>query len=626
MSLLDQPHHDGSAGYVPAGPHAAGDVVPVRVRVPHAAGVRGVWVRTVRDGEPRVAEARLDRAGEHEDVYVADVLVHNEPSHYRFLLGTPGEPGGFRWLHGAGLADHHLPDASDFRLTTAPPAPRWLGAGTVYQVFPDRFARSAAADARPVPDWAVPTAWDVVPDAHSYLTPRQYYGGDLDGVAEHLDHLEDLGVTTLYLTPVFPGGSNHRYDASTFHAVDPVLGGDAALARLTAAAHARGLRVMGDVTSNHTGNGHDWFRRAQADPGSPEHGMYLWSEAGSDVNPHHQPGYVSWLGFHTLPKLDWSSDEVWRRMVDADDSVVAHWLRDPFALDGWRVDVANMTGRYGRADRTHAVARRLRERITAERPDGALVAEHFHDYTGDLPGDGWHASMNYAGFSRPVWGWLADPATGYAHLGLPVPYGRGSGRAMVAAMREFASRVPWQVAAAQWNILGSHDTPRVRTLLGDAGTVELAAALLFAYPGTPMLFAGDETGAVGTTGEHSRTTMAWDQAATGGPRWERDTHAMVRALSRLRRDSAALRDGGLRWAVVEDDAVAFLRETPDERVLVVVARGPWAGARLPRGVLGDQPPELLHGGALVGTPPLVVGPDGVDVGGAGPAVGIWRLA
>ncbi|WP_425956682.1 glycoside hydrolase family 13 protein [Xylanimonas sp. McL0601] len=632
MSLLDQPHHDGSAGYVPAGQHAVGDVVPVQVRVPHAAGVRGAWMRTVRDGEPRVVEARLDHAGEHEDTYVADVVVHNQPTHYRFLLGTPAAPGGYRWLNGAGVHDHDVPDTGDFRLTTAPPAPAWLGAGTVYQVFPDRFARSARADEREVPDWAEPTAWDTEPAPHAPLTGRQLYGGDLDGIAEHLDHLEDLGVTTLYMTPIFPGRSNHRYDASTFGSVDPLLGGDEALARLTAAAHARGLRVMGDVTTNHTGLGHDWFATAQQDQGSPERGMFLWAgsdgvpAAGADIDPRHQPAYVSWLGHHTLPKLDWASDEVWRRMVDADDSVIARWLQAPYELDGWRVDVANMTGRYAAADRTHEVARRLRERITGLRPEGALIGEHFHDYTGDLPGDGWHASMNYAGFSRPVWGWLADPAAGYNHLGLPVPYGRGPGRAMVAVMREFASRVPWQVAAAQWNILGSHDTPRVRTLLGSAATVELAAAMLYAYPGTPMLFAGDETGAVGSNGEHARTTMAWDQAATGGARWDLETYGVFRSLSRLRRDSGALRDGGLRWAVVDDDAVAFLRETPDERVLVVVARGPWRGATLPSWLLGAQAPELLYGGSLVGTPSLTVGGDGIRLGGDGPAVGVWRLA
>ena len=279
-----------------------------------------------------------------------------------------------------------------------------------------------------------------------------------------------------------------------------------------------------------------------------------------------------------------------------------------------------------RWDADLALALMERERITGLRPDGALIAEHFYDYAADLPGDGWHASMNYAGFSRPVWGWLADPGESGEHFGLPVPFARKPGRSMVASMRDFAGRVPWQVAAAQWNNLGSHDTPRLRTRLGSMANVELAAALLFTYLGTPMLYAGDEIGATGTNGEHGRTPMPWDQATTGGPRWDLETYDVFRALSRLRRDTAALREGGLRWAVVEDDAVAYLRETPQERVLVVVARAPWAGAVLPRWVLGDSAPELLYGGSATGTPSLSVMRDGVQVAGDGPAVGVWRLA
>ncbi|MGO3430373.1 MAG: glycoside hydrolase family 13 protein, partial [Cellulosimicrobium funkei] len=134
------PHHDGSALYVPEGVPALGDTVPVRVRVPRSAGVRDVWLRTVRDGEPRLAPARLDRSDEHEDWYVAEVLVHNPVTGYRFFLDE-GERG-YRWLNGRGVWDRDVPDAADFRLTVHEGAPAWMRDGVVYQVFPDRFARS----------------------------------------------------------------------------------------------------------------------------------------------------------------------------------------------------------------------------------------------------------------------------------------------------------------------------------------------------------------------------------------------------------------------------------------------------------------------------------------------------
>ncbi|WP_418276560.1 glycoside hydrolase family 13 protein [Isoptericola jiangsuensis] len=620
--LLDLPHHDGSAVHVPGGTPATGDVVPVRVRVPRTAGVRGVWVRTVRDGEPRVVEATPDGGTDGEDHYVADVVVHNPVTPYRFLLDAPG---GYRWLDGRGVHAREVPDAGSFRLATHAPAPAWLGDGLVYQVFPDRFARSGAAAARPVPDWAVPAAWDDEPAGDGPLAGTQLFGGDLDGVVEHLDHLVDLGVGTLYLTPVFPGRSNHRYDASTFDAVDPLLGGDEAYARLSAAVHARGMRLMGDITTNHTGEGHEWFARALGDATSPEHGMYVWDDPATGGDVARTPdgrGYASWLGFGSLPKLDWGSPETWHRMVSGPSSPIARYLRPPFDLDGWRVDVANMTGRWAHEDRTHEVARALRAVVERERADGALIAEHFHDATADLGVGGWHANMNYTGFTRPAWSWLAVDDSPVAAHGLPVRGTRRPGGSMVATMREFASSVPWSVTARQWNLLGSHDTPRLRTVVGSEALAQVAAALLFTYPGTPVVFAGDEVGATGVNGEHARTTMAWDQGARGGgPRWDAGTLETYRRLSAVRRASTALRDGGLRWAVVEDDAVVFLRESPDERVLVVLARAAWAGATLPRWLLatGAEPT------ALYGEVPLSVGRDGLAVPGA-PGVGVHRLA
>ncbi len=154
----------------------------------------------------------------------------------------------------------------------------------------------------------------------------------------------------------------------------------------------------------------------------------------------------------------------------------------------------------------------------------------------------------------------------------------------------------------------------------------MGAALLFAYPGVPAVFMGDEGGFTGDNGESGRRTMPWDQvAAGGGTRWDGRTFEAYRGLIAARRASRALRDGGLRWAVVADDAVAFLRETAEERVLVVAARTPWSGARLPRHLAADAP-ELLAGGRLGATAEVTLEDDALVVSGAGPAVGVWRLA
>ncbi|MBO1750676.1 glycoside hydrolase family 13 protein [Actinotalea sp. BY-33] len=613
--LLDLPHHDGSALHVAPGPYALGDRVRVRVRVPAAAGVTAVHLRVVHDGEPRVgpmAREEPPAAGQppSEAWYVGEVEVHNPVTTYRFLLQTAD---GHAWLTGRGVHLRHVPDAADFRLTVHAPAPSWARHAVVYQVFPDRFARAGRGPAEhaEVPAWAEPAQWSDEPVGSGPSTPRQLYGGDLAGIEERLDHLATLGVDVLYLTPFFPARSNHRYDASSFDHVDPVLGGDHALASLSAAVHARGMRIMGDLTTNHTGDAHEWFRRAQQDPSSPEARFYLAQEA--------PPGYVSWLGHASLPKLDHRDPELARRLVDGPGSVIARWLAPPFALDGWRIDVANMTGRHRDVDVTHQVARTIRATMQAANPEALLVSEHFHDASADLLGDGWHANMNYDGFSRPVWSWLADPRSTLPAHGLPVPQVRRTGQDMVATMRDFDSALPWAVTSHQWNLLGSHDTPRLRTVVGDPRLVEVAVGLLMTYPGTPMVFAGDEVGATGRNGEHARTTMPWDEPE----RWDGATFELYRRLITVRRSSPALREGGLRWAVVAEDAVAYLRETPQERVLVLASRAPWRGAVLPRGLLPRHLPagtaQTLHG------PDLLVDEAGLHLPAEGPVLGVWRL-
>ena len=186
-------------------------------------------------------------------------------------------------------------------------------------------------------------------------------------------------------------------------------------------------------------------------------------------------------------------------------------------------------------------------------PEAVLVSEHFHDAGTDLAAGGWHANMNYSAFTRPVWTWLVDPAARpRASSACRCRSRAATGCPWSTTMRDFDSTVPWAVTTHQWNMLGSHDTARLRTVVGTRERVELAAGLLFTYPGTPAMFAGDEGGLTGTNGEHARVAMPWDEIdAGGGPRWDAATFEIYRSLIAVRRGSRALREGGMRWAVVD---------------------------------------------------------------------------
>ena len=581
-SLLHEPHHDGSPLYLSDEAPRLGGEVTVRLRVATSDRVDAVWIRTTYDAEPVFHECHVERE-EHGSVWWSGRLpVHNPVTHYRFLLAGPTSQ---RWLTAAGVIEHDGPDMFDFKVTAYAPAPDWARDGVVYQIFPDRFARSRAADERPTPHWAVPASWDddVVYEGSDPRTPLQLYGGDLDGIVDHLDHVAGLGATVVYTTPVFPGESNHRYNASTFDRVDPLLGGDEAYHRLSDAVHARGLRLLGDLTTNHTGDTHEWFASALDDPSGPTRGWYYFHDDGT---------YECWMGHATLPKLDLSDPALRAAMVEGPDSVVARWLRAPYSVDGWRIDVANMTGRLGAQDVNHAVARAVRRTAEAERPDALVIGEHNHDASGDLDGDGWHGTMDYSGFSWPVWSWLRDPESPARPFGRPAPVPRRPGTLVQRSLREWSARYGWRASAASWNVLGSHDSARIRTLVGSPDLHRVAAGLQFTLPGVPMVFAGDELGLEGVNGEDARRPMPWHRPDT----WDRETLTTYTSLAAARRDHVALRRGSLRWAYVDDDTLAFLREHPDETLLVVARRAPGAALDLPL-ELGER---VLHTGVAPG--------------------------
>jgi alpha-glucosidase len=575
-AALAEPYHDGSEACVLERPAEPGDTAVVELRVPRASAADTVALRYSRDGEPRIAFAERDGESNGETRWVARFRVDNPVTRYRWLLA--GGEIGYAWLNGTGVVAHDVPDDDDFVLVPADrDGPGWHLESVVYEIFPDRFASSGlGVDA---PDWAVRRAWDDLPIQEMGLKSQyDLFGGDLRGVEQHLDHISSLGADVVYLTPIFPAGSAHRYDSTSFDRIDPLLGGDDALRALLEAAHARGIRVLGDLTTNHVGIDHDWFR---------DRPDFFYRDGDR---------YASWMGVSTLPTLNWGSDGLRARMAD----VTEHWL--DFGLDGWRIDVANMTGRHGTEDHARAAARVVREAA-----GGALVvAEHGHDFRHELEGDGWHGVMNYAGFLRPVWWWLRDRSFARDPFRWDFPAPRFTGGQSVASMRAFRAGVPWNATLQSWTLLDSHDTARFRSVTRSREKHVVGIGLQMTTPGVPMIFAGDELGLEGEWGEDARRTMPWSRPET----WDTALLEEYRRLIALRRSSPALARGGVRYVHVSDDAIAYLREARGESLLCLAARAPHDPIRVPFAEL-----ETLYGDdAEAGTLPA-----------DGPAFHVWRV-
>jgi len=610
VSPLGRPHHDGSALYVEQPAPELDERVGVWLRVPEGAGVTSVHARAVADGEAVFTEARPARRTPGETWWRAEVVVRNPVTPYRFLLQGPA---GTRWCNGTGEHTRPITDHHDFRLSAHAPPPAWVADAVGYEIFPDRFARAAGPDP-PWPGWATPVAWDAAVTRGGPAAMRQLFGGDLRGVAEHLDHVAALGANLVWLTPVWPARSNHRYDAASFAEVDPMLGGDSALHELSRALHDRGMRLIGDLTTNHCGAAHPWFRAAQADPASVEAGFFTFVD--------HPDRYECWFGVPSLPKFDHRSTELRRRLVQGPGSVAGRWVGGPTGFDGWRIDVANMTGRQGAVDLTHEVARTLRATLAEVHPEAWLVAEHAHDASADLAGDGWHGTMDYAGFSQPVWQWLGAGHGAGDWWGTPGRRPEIGGADAAAAVDDARASRSWHATAASMALLGSHDTARWRTIAGTRDRWLVGAGMMFAWPSVPMVFAGDELGLEGVDAEAARRPIPWD-----GRGWDRDGLAEWRRLGAVRRGSPALRHGGSRWAHVGHDALAWLRETAEERVLCLAVRA--AG---PDVVVDPAGLGAVGGEHLLGGPDLrpaadrrAGGPGSLVLPGDGPAFHAWRL-
>ncbi|HLO34602.1 MAG TPA: glycoside hydrolase family 13 protein, partial [Candidatus Deferrimicrobium sp.] len=412
--------------------------------------------------------------------------------------------------------------------------PAWAADAVFYQVFADRFARSGRV---PAPGPFEP--WETAP-THAGLK-----GGDLYGVVDRLDELVDLGINAIYLNPIFTAASNHRYNTSNYLEVDPLLGGTAALRLLLNEAHARDVRVILDGVFNHAGRGFLPFQHViESGAASPFRDWFyldpdvLAGRRGIDPYPagdpegHHlRAGYRSWWNFPSLPKLRVEHPPMREFLF----GVAEHWLR--FGIDGWRLDVP--------ADiEDETFWPEFRRRVRAVRPDAYLVGEVWSESPEWLTGDRFDALMNYP-LGLAILGFASAGRVNQAAIDGQSDYHRFlhaiDGPAFGERLRYLLSLHDPATTAVQFNLIGSHDAPRPRTVLaGDAAALRLATLLLLVLPGTPSIYYGDELAMEGGPDPDCRRSypVVPGEEALG-------MRAFVRAVIHARRERAALRRGSL---------------------------------------------------------------------------------
>lgn len=472
------------------------------------------------------------------------------------------------WLAADGQHRWMPPLEVHFRVCREHQPPAWVTGQVFYQIFPDRFCQGDPALGVQSGEYIYGSGhWPVVRKAwgdaiNNALPVTEFFGGDLPGIQQQLDYLQhELGITALYLNPIFTSGSNHRYDTEDYYSVDAHLGGDAALESLCGDLHQRGMKIVLDAVVNHTSFNHPWFNRfgrhsstgAWQSAASPWRDWYTFADDGS---------YSAWKGHSSLPVLDMANAQVREQIYAGEQAVLRHWLRAPWHIDGWRFDVLHMLGEGpGARNNAHYVAE-FRRALREENPQAYVMGEHFFEATRWLQGDQEDGAMNYYGFAHPVRAWLAGLDVAYQPL-------RISTAEFEQWLNDTRARIPWDNQLAQLNLIGSHDTTRFLTLLdGDVMRMQLAVTLLLTYPGVPCIYYGDEIGLHGGPDPDCRRCFDWQRE-----HWDRTLFEHYRQLIGLRKRRTELQTGAWLTLAVSEQSLVFARYDAGHVTLVGVNRG-----------------------------------------------------
>ena len=581
--------------------HISGDP---NYRTPFGAAAKGGPIRLsidVSGDMPQAVELRLWREDEGEELVPMSLWESAEEGMRYTATIEPDETGiiwysfnitasdGAVWRYGA--AEEHavgegafaFGDPPSFQITVYEPRetqPTWWQNGVCYQVFPDRFARGADWEERAAtlkkprkgPKRKLVKNWSEAPSykrkKDGSIAQWDFYGGTLEGVREKLGYLEELGVTCIYLNPIFEAASNHRYDTADFLKIDPALGDTESFTRLCDEAHARGMHVILDGVFNHTGRDSRYFNAfgnypevgaAQSEK-SPYRSWYKLKDDGS---------YSSWWGIADLPDVE-ETDPSYQEFICGENGVLRTWMRA--GADGWRLDVAD--------ELPDSFIVKIKEAVLAEKPDGLVIGEVWEDAT---------TKYAYDELRQYFQGAELDGVMNYPFRAGLLDYLTGEATApeFARTLAQLGEHYPREALASCMNLIGSHDRERVLTVLGGAPAADeltdeecaerrltdnerslavsrywVASLIQMCMPGVPSIYYGDEAGLEGYRDPYNRATYPWGAE-------NRDCFNITRNAIALRKTLPVLVSGDFEPFALNDDVFGFWRTNGDECVCVL---------------------------------------------------------
>ena len=524
-----------------------GEKVNLSIQVPDATPVMQVLLVWYGFGTEHTVACRADGM-----LYHAQFTIEEHHVSWYFLLVCPDRAYYYSKL-GVTASVPSLRD--DFSLIADIKPVSWVASGTCYQIFPDRFRKGDASIGATEGQYSFDGgtvsihSFDEKPLSFEEGRCLDFFNGDLKGIEDSIPYLKNLGITVVYLNPIGVSRTTHRYDCCDFFHIDEKLGGDEAFAQLCEKLHDQGIRVVVDISINHTGTEHPWLKKALENAFCEEASYYYIKEDGS---------VACWQDVPTLPQLNYNSGKLRDLMYRSSTSVMRTFLKEPYLQDGWRLDVANEVGRREKDQLCEEVWREVRQAVKSENDQAYLVGENWIDAAPFLQGDMWDGTMNYLGSSRPLRSWLGETDrflnAGWGHD--PANTRGYTGEELAQALESQLNSLPAQMACMQMNLIDSHDTPRMHAndKVFSWDLYRGCVQLLFLLPGMPNVYYGDEIGLEGPCGtvEASRYPMQWDEK-----RWDKRFYSLYGSLGKLRKEYAQLLSFGA-WKIVYVDITTFV--------------------------------------------------------------------
>lgn len=589
---LESVYSDGTKYFVSNPQPSLGETVKIKLRMYEDAPVKCVILRTMPNGAETFIEMHRGEVVNGLVYYEAELKMFENRMQYHFYLVCEN----VIYYYTQKEITTYIPDHTyDFVLLADYRQPSWVKRAVFYQIFPERFCNGNPENDVKDGEYeyqghkaTIRKNWEEPPVPYEQGYSIDFSGGDLEGIKEKIPYLKELGVTALYLNPIFHAPSIHKYDCIDYFHVDPHFGGDEALAELSKALHENDMKLILDISINHTGAEHRWFNKTGAffdksqggyhNPDSKERGYYFFYDNNT---------YYAWAGFDSLPTLNYTSEELRNEIYRAEDSVLKKWLKPPYSIDGWRFDVADVFARKDEVQLAHEVWGEVNRSIKETNPDAYILAEDWGDCAQYLQGGKWDSAMNYFGCGRVLRQFIGLPDLFHQrneHL-RNVKY-KMTAEDVQARVVEHLAKIPYVLWENQFNLMDSHDAPRVHNYdCINKDEYKGAVIMQFMLTGTPSVYYGDEVGIDGGVfgDEGYRYPMPWSQI----PGRNQETYEFYRTLMHLKKEDKTLQEGGMKFLYAQGNVVALARFDQEKAYIAVMSTdNENQQIRLPLKVLG----------------------------------------